>query len=337
MAENGKLPASDLERTVVGVTVRKDLAKQTNQMALAFYRDLGKPMKATDGYRSYEQQVDVKRRKGKWAATPGKSNHGWATAVDWASNINVDGSAEHKWMEKNGPRFGWVNPEWAEDYDPSNGQHEPWHWEAKPKKVNAPYVGMPAKGEIGFGSSGAKVKEVQELLKKYGFKNLKVDSDFGMTTGDAVVRFQEDKGLVQDGIVGAKTLAALKGGKVAKPLPAPKPSKPKGPLDVDGVWGEATTRQLQKVLRVRVQDGVLSGQHRYYGFREIYGKGGWQFVDRTGRGSTTVEALQEAIGAGLNDGLFGPQTMTQLARRYRTSGYKNTIKALQERLNEGRI
>jgi peptidoglycan hydrolase-like protein with peptidoglycan-binding domain len=300
VAENGRLPAGDLAKTVVGVTIRKDLVKQTDQLALAFYREFKRPMKATDGYRSYEQQVDVKRRKGAYAATPGKSNHGWGRAIDWASDINVDRSEEHRWMEKNGPKFGWTNPEWARNATTADGQYEPWHWEAERKSVNAPYVGLPGKDEVGFGQRGAKVKQVQELLKDYGFKRLVVDSDFGMTTGDAVVRFQEDRGLVQDGIVGPKTLAALKGGKVAKPLPAPKPKpkpEPKEPTLRRGDKGAEVKRLQQGLTRVFPTYATLAAD----------GDFGWK-TERA------VKRFQVRAGGLQADGVVGPRTRAALKK-----------------------
>lgn len=104
-------------------------AKSINRLAAAFETEFSKPLYLSDAYRTYAQQVYLKKIKGVFAATPGKSNHGLGVAIDMASRINIDGSDEHKWMERNGPWNGWVNPYWAVDYNPSNGQHEPWHWE----------------------------------------------------------------------------------------------------------------------------------------------------------------------------------------------------------------
>jgi D-alanyl-D-alanine carboxypeptidase len=81
-------------------------------------RASGVSLRVTDSYRSYDQQVDVARRKGLYsdgglAATPGSSQHGWGLAVD----LDLDQRAQD-WMRANGARFGFV-----EDVP-----REPWHW-----------------------------------------------------------------------------------------------------------------------------------------------------------------------------------------------------------------
>ena len=58
------------------------------------------------------------------------------------------------------------------------------------------------------GASGDAVVELQKRLRKF-FPALAIDGDFGPATEVAVSRFQADKGLEIDGIVGAKTWAAL--------------------------------------------------------------------------------------------------------------------------------
>ncbi|MEM8553334.1 MAG: peptidoglycan-binding protein [Pseudomonadota bacterium] len=58
------------------------------------------------------------------------------------------------------------------------------------------------------GSFGSAVIELQQLLNKNGSR-LTVDSDFGGATELAVITFQRAKKLEADGIVGAKTWAAL--------------------------------------------------------------------------------------------------------------------------------
>lgn len=133
MALNGRFPDSDL--AYLGWFEADHLrlipaaATSITRLAAAFEAEFSKPLYLSDAYRTYAQQVYLKKIKGTFAATPGKSNHGLGLAIDMASRINIDGSDEHRWMEANGPSFGWINPYWAEDYNPGNGEHEPWHWE----------------------------------------------------------------------------------------------------------------------------------------------------------------------------------------------------------------
>ena len=70
------------------------------------------------------------------------------------------------------------------------------------------------KGSMIYGSSGEGVKEVQTLLKQYGYYSGAIDGKYGNSTVNAVRRFQSRNGLSADGKVGAKTLAKLKSGDV---------------------------------------------------------------------------------------------------------------------------
>lgn len=59
------------------------------------------------------------------------------------------------------------------------------------------------------GSRGETVKTIQRKLKRWGYYSGSVDGIFGSQTKAAVKKFQAKNGLTADGIVGAKTLAAL--------------------------------------------------------------------------------------------------------------------------------
>lgn len=98
-----------------GHFMKPDAAKAYKAMQRAMRKDLGFGFSITDSYRSYDQQVALKKQKPSLAATPGHSNHGWGLALD----INVNDSRVYDWLRKNGKRFGFEQPM---DY-------EPWHWE----------------------------------------------------------------------------------------------------------------------------------------------------------------------------------------------------------------
>ena len=59
------------------------------------------------------------------------------------------------------------------------------------------------------GSKGALVKTVQTKLKNWGYYTGAVDGIYGPKTVQAVKYFQRKNGLTQDGVVGAKTAAAM--------------------------------------------------------------------------------------------------------------------------------
>jgi len=120
---NGRLNTSQLTEVQPNKFLRPDVAQRFQAMAQAARAD-GVNLQITDAYRSYEQQVDVARRKGLYsqgglAAYPGTSNHGWGTAVD----LNVRGNpGAFEWLKQNASQYGFTNI-----------PREPWHWEVKSK------------------------------------------------------------------------------------------------------------------------------------------------------------------------------------------------------------
>ena len=60
-----------------------------------------------------------------------------------------------------------------------------------------------------YGSTGTEVRNIQSVLKRLGYYTGSVDGIYGSQTKAAVVRFQRDCGLTQDGICGPVTLLYL--------------------------------------------------------------------------------------------------------------------------------
>ena len=127
---NGRIPAVALcsVPSAPGHLLRCDASRAFDDLSAAFRQRFGHPISVTDSYRDYDTQVILKRRKGRMAATPGTSNHGWGLAVDLGSGINRFGTPAHTWMRENAPRYGWVHPSWARQ---SGSLPEAWHWEFK--------------------------------------------------------------------------------------------------------------------------------------------------------------------------------------------------------------
>ena len=125
---NGQIPAAGLCPLVgdPGESLRPAAAAAFNAMSLAYQKDTGSLLCITDSYRSYAEQVSVKAERGKWAATPGRSEHGFGRAVDLCGGVQDFGSAAHLWLKQNAPLYGWFHPSWAE---PAGSLPEPWHWE----------------------------------------------------------------------------------------------------------------------------------------------------------------------------------------------------------------
>lgn len=60
-----------------------------------------------------------------------------------------------------------------------------------------------------YGSTGSEVTQIQQRLQELGYDPGKADGIYGTRTKNAVISFQRDYGLTDDGIVGPKTLEAL--------------------------------------------------------------------------------------------------------------------------------
>lgn len=144
---NGKIPLSALTQVPNG-WMRPDAAKGYNAFSAAFKAKFKKSLGVTEGYRTYATQKALftarnsphtkpQNNDTEWAgkywtrkphtsvaAVPGTSVHGWALAADFGSNVNKAGSAEKKWADANGPKYGWSPV--------GNSFGEPWHFEFTP-------------------------------------------------------------------------------------------------------------------------------------------------------------------------------------------------------------
>ena len=125
---NGRWPAASLcpLYAAPGQSLQRAAALAFNAMSSAYQKQTGSALCVTDSYRSYAEQVAVKRTRPGLAATPGRSQHGLGLAVDLCGGVQSFASPAHLWMKRNAPLYGWFHPAWAE---PSGGLPEPWHWE----------------------------------------------------------------------------------------------------------------------------------------------------------------------------------------------------------------
>lgn len=120
---NGRIPAGALKP--VGDTGHKlwaPAAESLTRLVADAKRD-GVTIGISDSYRSYDEQVDLARRKGLYsqgglAAKPGTSEHGWGMAADLDLNAKA-----LSWMRANAGRYGFAE----------NVPRENWHWAYQPK------------------------------------------------------------------------------------------------------------------------------------------------------------------------------------------------------------
>lgn len=118
---NGLIPEESLVEIGGGQMLEATAARAWQIMVAAAARE-GVDLGLIDTYRSYDDQVRVRRERGHLVATatPGTSNHGWGRAVD------VSKGPGRRWIQQNGARFGWIWPEWAQRPGKS---YEDWHFE----------------------------------------------------------------------------------------------------------------------------------------------------------------------------------------------------------------
>jgi len=141
--ENGKIPPSllrrvsnfrplysDVNSNVGSDLLREDAWAALNVLQAEFYKRFERSLNVSEAYRGLNRQTAVWQKyingDGPMAARPGTSNHGWAVAVDFGSDVNTYGSATKYWMDRNAPRWGW------HPVGNSFGKPEAWHFEFKP-------------------------------------------------------------------------------------------------------------------------------------------------------------------------------------------------------------
>ena len=107
------------------------------------------------------------------------------------------------------------------------------------------------------GSTGDKVREMQQKLKSWGYYDGAVDGIFGSGTREAVKYFQRVNGLSADGVVGAATAAAL-GMTLSSSSSSGSVSSSSGTLR-RGSTGDKVREMQQKLKNWGYYDGAADG------------------------------------------------------------------------------
>ena len=150
-----------------------------------------------------------------------------------------------------------------------------------------------------LGSSGEQVKLMQKRLKELGYYSAGADGSFGYQTLKAVVAFQKNNKLTDDGVAGPSTLkkmvssSALKAGESADKEEEKEDEK----LETDNSLKKGDSGEAVKALQRRLKE---LGYYTNY----IDGDFGSQTV-------TAVKAFQKKNGL-TDDGVAGSVTLTKL-------------------------
>jgi len=192
-----------------------------------------------------------------------------------------------------------------------------------------------------MGEDGPQVRELQEQLQRLGYFNLQPTGLFRELTRDAVIRFQEDQGLIPDGIVGAATWSRLRSAGTGRS------TLDNSPLLQRGDQGPQVTALQEKLMAKGFFNGPITGLYgslteeavRSYQQSQgltpdgIYGRrtqarlenGATRGNALSSRSDPYVLELQRRLQArgfyeGPLDGILGPQTEAAISRAQESYG-----------------
>jgi peptidoglycan hydrolase-like protein with peptidoglycan-binding domain len=193
------------------------------------------------------------------------------------------------------------------------------------------------------GDRGTEVTRLQTSLKAAGYFNGPITGLYGSLTQDAVIRFQQAKGITADGVAGPSTLAALRSGgtptrsstsgsaassstsgALRRGVSGPDVVNLQNNLKIAGyfsgpVTGYFGSQTEAAVLRFQQASGIaadgIAGSATQTALR---GRGGQKPSSQTTTGSTTPGNMGEALRRGSSG-----SAVTNLQQRLKTAGYYN--------------
>ena len=120
----------------------------------------------------------------------------------------------------------------------------------------------------------------------------------------------------------------------------PTPKEDKTTIEVDGVWGKATTKKAQEVFKTTI-DGIVSNQYETYKKKNPgLSPTTFEWEKKPSKnGSSLIKAIQKKVGI-KQDGFIGPNTIKAMQKWLGTTqdGYvskpSNMVKAFQKWLNK---
>lgn len=267
-------------------------------------------------------------------------NQGWY--VTDCSN-DADGVNEELWEEVRAANASGADLFIAVHFNAGGGTGtEVWHWPGSSAEGYARDVSRELATALGLPNRGAKSTMGLYVINRTDMPAILIEVCFVDTEADADAWWATS----WDDLCAA-VVRGLGGdcGNMNEDEPAP-PASPSTDIEVDGIWGSATTARLQEVLGAPYVDGVISRQNADWQSISQGCGTGWEWVAGGEEpGSQTIELMQQRIGAD-PDGFVGPNTWNCLIRYFQSASgateldgridYPSiTVKAMQRALNAG--
>jgi peptidoglycan hydrolase-like protein with peptidoglycan-binding domain len=158
--------------------------------------------------------------------------------------------------------------QWTKQTSPPKLQPQPVRFVAQDRAIpNATPNTTPNENVIlRVGSAGEEVKVIQRRLRELGYFAEEVTGYFGEVTREAVIKFQRDRGLTPDGLVGQSTLTTLLATNPTPPVVvSPQVRELQQRLkkagfyqgEIDGIWGpqtQAAIEAAQQAFNIQPRD-----------------------------------------------------------------------------------
>ena len=111
-----------------------------------------------------------------------------------------------------------------------------------------------------LGTAGDEVTRLQTRLKELGYYTGEVDGQYGQGTAFAVKLYQDQQGLIADGLAGTDTLNSIYSDKADYYIPTPTPSPTPSQL-TKGDKGDAVTSLQQRLKDLGYYTGSVDGDY----------------------------------------------------------------------------
>jgi len=184
------------------------------------------PKRQIDRYRMLERMKQIDKAAAimscSWGVGQVMGEHcrklGFADAVEFMRFVMARVANQVEVMARYIDKFGLRDELQRHDFAGfARGYNGPnyakWGYHIKIAKAYAAEGGAvrpsPARGMLRMGSSGARVRELQVMLRRAGYA-IDVDGDFGTSTKAAVAAYQTAAGLAVDGVAGPQTMARIR-------------------------------------------------------------------------------------------------------------------------------